>query len=173
MKQISDSLKLISNDKNDFKKVSVNLNDVINESALLYTEQLKNKQIRFEVVSSENPITMDMATVEFSQVMINLLSNAKHAVEELVEADQRFISIKVQKNKDLVWVEVENGGPQIPVEVQEKIFDSFFTTKPVGVGTGLGLSISVRIVSKLGGTLYLDKEADRPKFVIKLPLVSP
>ena len=68
-------------------------------------------------------------------------------------------------------VEVEDNGPGIPKEIQARVFDSFFTTKPPGKGTGLGLDISYNIVvQKHRGDLILDSEPGRTTFQIRLPM---
>jgi two-component system NtrC family sensor kinase len=73
-------------------------------------------------------------------------------------------------DSEFAYIKIKNGGPKIPSENKEKIFESFFTTKPVGMGTGLGLAISRKIIVKMGGTLILDETADSPTFIIKVPL---
>jgi two-component system C4-dicarboxylate transport sensor histidine kinase DctB len=170
IKKISASLKNISNDKNNYNKENVVVSDIISESTLLYTEQLKNKGVKFTVSFSNEKLMARMASSEFSQVMINLITNAKQATEHLVDPNQKYISINVTDDGNQMCIKVQNGGPRVPPENQEKIFESFFTTKPVGVGTGLGLSISKKIIVKMGGSLILDKNSDHPVFLISLPL---
>ncbi|MBI4542397.1 MAG: response regulator [Gemmatimonadetes bacterium] len=87
-----------------------------------------------------------------TQVFLNLLLNAAQAIEEGDPAAHR---IRVRSRREGQWlrVDVEDTGRGIPPEVLPKIFESFFTTKPVGTGTGLGLSISLGIVRDLGGDI--------------------
>ena len=70
-------------------------------------------------------------------------------------------------------VEVEDDGPGIPAEVQKRVFDAFFTTKPPGSGTGLGLDISYGIVvHKHRGDLWVESAPGRTVFSVALPRVQ-
>jgi PAS domain S-box-containing protein len=87
------------------------------------------------------------------QVFLNLLLNAAQALpERSAEPNEVRVSTALA-DPDHVMVEVADTGPGIPEGMLERIFDPYFTTKPVGVGTGLGLSIGRSIVTSLGGTL--------------------
>jgi histidine kinase len=93
------------------------------------------------------------------QVFINLLINARDAIEERwqgasgAEAPEKRIDLRGRLRDEGVVVEVEDTGPGIPEGLREKIFEPFFTTKEVGKGTGLGLSISYGIVRECNGTI--------------------
>ncbi len=107
---------------------------------------------------------------EIQQVLINLILNAAQACEGL-EDSRRLIQILCRENADWVEFLVQDQGPGIPFEIQDKIFEPFFTSKPVGVGTGLGLSISLEIAVNHGGELLLqESSAGRgAQFVLRLP----
>jgi signal transduction histidine kinase len=68
-----------------------------------------------------------------------------------------------------VEIAVTDSGRGIPRDVQRRMFDPFFTSKPVGKGTGLGLSISRAIIASHRGQLEYDASSDRTRFVIRLP----
>jgi signal transduction histidine kinase len=69
-----------------------------------------------------------------------------------------------------VLIIVKDNGPGIPVEIKDKIFQPFFTTKPTGQGTGLGLSLSYDIIKAHGGELKVEtKEGEGAGFIIQLP----
>lgn len=88
-----------------------------------------------------------------SQVFLNLLVNAAHAVRE-GQADRNEIRVETKvRGSDRVVVEVRDTGAGIAAHALPRIFDPFFTTKPIGVGTGLGLAICHRIVTALGGEM--------------------
>ena len=88
-------------------------------------------------------------------------------------AEGRLI-VRAKPTESGVVVEVEDNGPGIPEEIQSRIFDSFFTTKPPGSGTGLGLDISRNIViHHHGGNLTVDSEPGRTVFRVELPLRLP
>ena len=108
---------------------------------------------------------------ELNQVWTNLIDNAIYAVME--EADGQLI-VRAKPTESGVVVEVEDNGSGIPAEIQSRIFDSFFTTKPPGSGTGLGLDISRNIViHHHGGNLTVDSQPGRTVFRVELPLRLP
>ena len=91
---------------------------------------------------------------QVNQVVMNLLVNASHAIEERGD-----ITIKVsQQDEQFVCVEISDTGKGIPEDDLAHIFNPFFTTKPVGQGTGLGLSLSYSMVEKHGGELSVTSE---------------
>jgi two-component system NtrC family sensor kinase len=113
---------------------------------------------------------------ELSQVFLNLVVNAAHAISEKAEAsgstDRGTIRVCARACGDSVEVSVEDTGCGIPPELCARIFDPFFTTKPVGRGTGLGLSIARGIVAdKHGGELTVESEVGRgSRFLVRLPI---
>ncbi len=100
------------------------------------------------------------------QVLINLLVNASHAMEE-----RGFIRIKTYQKGDFVKIEVLDNGNGISEENQKKIFAPFFTTKPVGQGTGLGLHVSQSIMAKHGGEITVKSNVGAGTcFTLSLPI---
>ncbi len=107
---------------------------------------------------------------EISQVIMNLVINAAHAVES--EAPGRgTITIRTGVRDGGVWIEVADNGCGIQEENRSRIFDPFFTTKPVGKGTGLGLSLAYGIVQKHQGCIEVESVVGKgTTFRISLPL---
>jgi PAS domain S-box-containing protein len=106
---------------------------------------------------------------KLSQVFLNLIINAAHAIGE-GNTEQHRIGIRTWVEGNNVLAEVADTGKGIPPENLERIFEPFFTTKPVGVGSGLGLAICRRIVTDFGGTISVESEVGRgTRFVIRLP----
>lgn len=103
---------------------------------------------------------------QLNQVWTNLINNA---IESMKGKGQIIIRIK-QHNENSVRVEIEDNGPGIPLELQSKIFDPYFTTKPKGEGTGLGLSISQDIIDKHQGVLLFESAPGKTLFKVILPL---
>jgi signal transduction histidine kinase len=99
---------------------------------------------------------------ELNQVFINILSNAIDAVEAI--APPRKIEISTQteithsEQEAIISIEIRDNGTGIPEEIKDKVFDPFFTNKPIGQGTGLGLSVSYQIMQKHNGTLSIDSK---------------
>jgi signal transduction histidine kinase len=103
---------------------------------------------------------------ELNQVWTNLIDNAIDALNEKGE-------IRIQTKREANWaiVTIEDNGPGIPKEIQSRVFDAFFTTKPPGHGTGLGLNISYNIVVyKHHGDINLISEPGRTRFEVWLPI---
>jgi PAS domain S-box-containing protein len=112
---------------------------------------------------------------EINQVFLNILVNGAHAIGEVVSPDSGARGrIVVSTRRDGPWAEVRisDTGPGIPPEHQSRVFDLFFTTKPVGKGTGQGLAISHRVVvENHQGTIAFETARDQgTTFVVRLPL---
>jgi len=113
---------------------------------------------------------------EINQVILNLITNAAHAIKEQIDKGvytKGLIEIFTFTKENSVEIHVKDNGGGIPAEYREKVFNPFFTTKPVGMGTGQGLSISYKvIVNKHNGSLVFDTEPGKgTTFKITLPLV--
>jgi signal transduction histidine kinase len=103
---------------------------------------------------------------QLNQVFLNLLMNACEAIEK-----DGTVRIKTRYIDGRVRLEFHDDGPGIDEEVKSRIFDPFFSTKPVGVGTGLGLSLSHGIIERHGGQISVDSTPGQgTTFVIDLPL---
>jgi signal transduction histidine kinase len=113
---------------------------------------------------------LECRPTQITQVLLNLLNNARDAAEE---SEERWVQLDVTELADWIRISVTDSGKGIPVEIREKIMSPFFTTKAVGKGTGLGLSITKSIVDSHRGTLILDEESVQTRFVIELPKRQP
>ena len=78
--------------------------------------------------------------------------------------------LRTRRQGERVCVEIADNGPGIPADLQPRVFDAFFTTKPVGQGTGLGLDIAQRIVVRHHGELRLESEPGDTRFQVLLPI---
>jgi signal transduction histidine kinase/CheY-like chemotaxis protein len=109
---------------------------------------------------------------QLQQVLMNLIGNARQAIEE--QGKGGTISVKTKRIAEKrVLLEVSDDGPGIPQSIQPRIFDPFFTTKPPGVGTGLGLAIVLGIVREHGGKLHLTSNVGQGTvFSIELPAMA-
>jgi signal transduction histidine kinase len=103
---------------------------------------------------------------ELNQVWTNLIDNAVQAM-----GGTGTLTIRTARDGDQVLVEVGDTGPGIPADIQKRIYEPFFTTKPVGEGTGLGLDIAWRIVvNKHHGDLRVESQPGDTRFQVRLPL---
>jgi signal transduction histidine kinase len=103
---------------------------------------------------------------ELNQVWTNLIDNAAAAM-----AGTGTLTVRTARDDDNLLVEIRDTGPGIPPEIQKRIFEPFFSTKPVGEGTGLGLDIAWRIVAnKHHGDLRVQSVPGDTRFQVRLPL---
>jgi C4-dicarboxylate-specific signal transduction histidine kinase len=110
---------------------------------------------------------------ELQQVLLNFVINAEQSIVAAEAADRR-IMIRTFDRPGVVRVEVEDTGPGVPPEHESKLFQPFFTTKPVGEGTGLGLSVSYGIVRSFSGTIgYRRAVHGGAIFFVDLPAAPP
>ena len=108
---------------------------------------------------------------KLSQVFLNLLVNAAHAIEAGAPARNR-ITVRAWAEKDQVFAEVADTGRGIAPENLERIFEPFFTTKTSGFGSGLGLTMCKTLVGEFGGDLRVESELGKgSRFVVRLPAV--
>jgi len=150
------------------KVSSFSLKDLIHKSLNILINQAL-----FQDIKVNQDIEQDMPNVvgdmgQLQQVFTNLFMNAADAMggKGRLEIKAHFDSIK-----NHFTIVVSDTGSGIPVELREKIFDIFFSTKPVGKGTGLGLSISQNIIKLHGGNIMVEcPPSGGTKFILELPL---
>ncbi len=111
---------------------------------------------------------------DINQVVLNIIVNAAHAIEEVIQSTERkgLITIRTWREENDALISIRDTGRGIPENIREQIFDPFFTTKEVGKGTGQGLSIARSvIVEKHGGKLTFESELNQgTTFLIRLPI---
>jgi len=153
---------------NEYEKVDINW--LINESFVLLQETLRLERIdvKKELAESLPQVFCDYIRIE--QVITNLLSNAKDALQV---SDVKQLVVRSYQRDNNVFIEVEDSGKGIPKAIIGRVFDPFFTSKAVGQGTGLGLSISYTIIQEHRGTLAAySKEDEGACFTISLPIAT-
>lgn len=138
------------------------LSSIISEAQAMM--ELKSKQYHVPIsININDDVAIECDSVEIEQVAINLLSNAIDAVKGSVE---RWVRVEVSQRGDLAILRVLDSGGGIPVEVVQRLFQPFFTTKPVGEGTGLGLSIVKGILDQHKATITVDRTCPNTCFEI-------
>ena len=149
----------------------VRLTDVITSVAELRQRRLESEQIELRVEDRSAQYVSAVLT-ELQQVLLNFVVNAEQAIVASGRLPGR-ITIRSRDLDGRVVLEVEDTGPGIPADNEAKLFQPFFTTKPVGQGTGLGLSISYGIIDSLGGRIgYRNAPAGGAIFYFDLPAAS-
>ena len=157
-----------------------NLNRLVDESLRLAYQGLRTKEKDFsaQLTTDFDPDLPAVLAVpqDLSRVLINLCTNAFHAVEERQRQHpdgsyQPEVAVSTQATAGGVQIRVRDNGIGMPEHVKAKIFQPFFTTKPAGQGTGLGLSLSHDIVTTgHRGTLAVESEEGKgTEFVVTLP----
>ncbi|MFA7658149.1 MAG: ATP-binding protein [Candidatus Gastranaerophilaceae bacterium] len=157
LKNFSRFDEMVINDIDLIKEIDTTLN--------ILNNKIKNK---IEIVKEyeENIPIVEGYGGQLNQVFMNILDNACYAIK-----DKGTIFIRLQKTEKGVIIEFEDTGCGMAKEQLEKIFDPFYTTKPVGAGTGLGMSISEKVVQRHNGTIVVDSvEGKGTKFRIQLPI---
>jgi len=163
--KIVQGLRSFSRHSEDDLLASESLLTIIDDTLDLCSQRLANQGIGI-TVAKFSAIQINCRPAQISQVLVNLLNNAGDAIE--VRPD-KWIAIEVVEHDDVVDIRVSDSGDGISVEIEQKLFQPFFTTKPIGKGTGLGLSISKGIVAEHGGHLFLDRSRANTCFVVRLP----
>lgn len=134
----------------------------------------KSFNANFEMKADANLPSLMLVQQDIGRVILNLISNAFYAVNErkkhVVNEYTPSVTVITRLEQNRVLIVVEDNGLGIPLSVQQKIFQPFFTTKPAGEGTGLGLSLSYDIIKAHGGTIDMEsKEGEGTRFFIYLP----
>ncbi len=150
----------------------VRIADVVDD-----TLNLVKPQKEWRAVDTKLEVDGDLrATISpqrLTQVLLNLLLNAAHALEAKPKGEPRTITVRAKADGARARIEIEDDGPGVPAELGARIFEPFVTTKDVGAGTGLGLAVCRGIIEGAGGTITLDASYTKgARFVVDLPRVS-
>ena len=146
----------------------INLRDVIAEVIQLRRRDLDNLSIALDVeISTDHAVYANFTEIE--QVALNFVINAQQSIESSGRGSGRIL-IRLLDAGKRVRLEVSDNGPGVSPEDEPKLFQPFFTTKPVGKGTGLGLSVSYGIIDSYGGSIgYRTSEWGGATFFFELP----
>ena len=140
------------------------LNQVIESALNVAANEIKYKARVVKELASLPPVNCIAAQI--NQVLVNMLVNAAQAI-----ATQGVITVRSGVQDDQVWLEISDSGCGMPEDVQKRIFEPFYTTKPVGKGTGLGLSITWEIIQRHQGQVSVRSEPGQgTTFHITLPV---
>jgi len=154
------------------ERTVADINRVIDDTLELRRYALRTASVLVETrLDDALPLTW-ADPFQLQQVVLNLLTNAEHALTTW--EGERSLVITTESSGDQLIVRVKDSGPGIAPEHLQRVFNPFFTTKPVGEGTGLGLSISDGIVREHGGRIRAESRLGHgATFVIELPYVAP
>jgi len=149
------------------ERVRVRLNAILEDTLALRDYDLRLSQIRVHLGLAPDLPEVPADPHQLQQVFLNLINNALDAILE--KSPEGDLWVRTGVHEKHAFVEFTDSGPG--VKDASRVFDPFYTTKPVGKGTGLGLSICYGIVTEHGGMIHVRNEADRgATFRIELPL---
>ena len=155
------------------QKQTIDINNSIHATLVILGHKLREKEIVLEKDFGADLPLLQSDCSGLNQIWTNLLDNSIDAVQQHGRISVRTWAEKTSVNPDDsrtdLCISVTDNGTGIPLDSQPQIFDPFYTTKPVGVGTGIGLGIVQRIVDQYGGTIRFASEPGHTEFVVRLP----
>ncbi|MBS4059709.1 MAG: response regulator [Bacteroidetes bacterium] len=175
IREIINHVRLFSREQDYNNHFPINLVDVVNNTLLLVNRLFIDHYIDLKIIVKDPTLKVIGNPLQLEQVLLNILSNAKHAVEKKsknigADYNKRILMSILTKDK-FAGIEVEDNGVGIPENILNNIFDPFFTTKKAEEGTGLGLSISYGIIRDMHGNIeVMSKEGEFTKISIFLPI---
>lgn len=151
--------------------------EALGESISLFESKLRSNHIRLRVRKCDGPLLVRSRKQQLQQVFINLISNARQALngKTFVRPEEKSLEIDVERVQynglPMLSIRFFDQGCGIPAEMIDRVTQPFFTTKPAGQGTGLGLSISDTIVREHEGHLNIEsQEGAFTRVTLNLPL---
>ena len=172
IRKIIDHVRIFSRDHQSEKPEATDTREIITNALSMLQAQCKEHNIEIELDLPDLPMPVFGNKYRLEQVILNLISNAKDAVEEKFDSfdDAKRISIRNFRTKEKIFIEVEDNGSGICCEHLDRIFEPFFTTKSESMGTGLGLSICYGIIHDMDGAIKCSSEPGKgTSMSIELP----
>lgn len=179
MSHIIDHVRVFAREAGKPELNLVNVNDVVRSAMSMLKEQFRSHGLKWEWELAESLPFVSANPFSLEEVILNLIINARDAVEEYLKKHSKSTSPQVllrtfldsKGSKQYVKIEIIDWGIGIPQQLLSKVFDPFLTTKGPDRGTGLGLSISKSIVEQFGGTIDIKSASGQgTTAVISLPV---
>ncbi len=164
--QIIKGLQKFSREDSHDEFIEASFLEIINDVKGLCLSKIENEGVSLEVLGLEKDIKVICKPIPISQVLINILNNSLYAVNEC--EGERWIKIEVKEMETKVLIAITDSGPGFSIEIKDKIFNPFFTTKPIGDGTGLGLSISQGIIQNHDSKLSINESCSNTRIEFEL-----
>jgi signal transduction histidine kinase len=150
------------------ERESISVSTAIDTVLQLFGERLAQKSVSIHREYAPDLPLVSVYVSEINRLWAALLSNALDAVPQ-----GGSITVRACREPGAVLAEVVDNGPGVPPEIQDRIWEPFFTTKDVGQGAGLGLDIARRIVSRHSGSIELHQMPGETAFAVRLPAALP
>jgi PAS domain S-box-containing protein len=156
------------------ERISVAVSEVVSAALDLTSYALKTSGVEVTLDLAANvPLVLADAD-QLHQVFMNLIINAQKALQDHAPPRKLSLTSRFDRNTNTVRIAVADNGPGIPEAVRKRIFEPYFTTKPLGAGTGVGLAVCLGIVEAHGGTLTVGSaNGSGAVFTIVLPAGTP
>ena len=148
---------------------AISLSRVATQALGVLRPLLRDQRVSIQTELPDGLPTIRGFACRLEQIVLNLVINAVQAMEG--RNGPRLVRITTGGDLTEVWLCVEDSGPGFPPGIAERVFDRFFTTKPVGKGTGLGLWIAREIITEHGGTVTAENRAEGgARFRLRFPI---
>lgn len=161
MQTVIEHIRCFSRQADDPALESFDLNVSVNNALAMVKERFEHQGISFSIKLGEGIAQVTGNQYKFEHVILNLLTNARDAIETRAASDAAHkgcIEVQSKQENGVIMLSVQDNGCGIPETEQEKVFDIFYTTKSIDKGTGLGLSISAGIIKGMNAKLDLSSE---------------
>ncbi|MER8992458.1 PAS domain S-box protein [Mesorhizobium sp. M0678] len=153
-------------------QAETDLNQVIRAALEVTAYGARSSGIIIDTDFASGPLLAMADADHVTQVAANFLINSQHSLAG-VAGDRRIKVRTFRSDRGNPGFSVEDNGPGVPEAIRSRIFESYFTTKPVGVGTGIGLSISKSIIERHNGNIWFEEVSPRGvRFVVQLPAIA-
>jgi signal transduction histidine kinase len=178
-RRIIEHVRLFARESTGEYNISFSVNQCVQNAMSMIGVQIATHGIDITLQLDENIPNICGNSFQYEQVALNLLTNAKDALEErskqdsdtgIVDSLPLRLVITTRRNNDTIILEVIDNGSGVAKNNVHRIFDPFFTTKPPGKGTGLGLSISYGIIQEFGGTIEVIPQEKGTLVRVSVPL---
>lgn len=165
IRELINHVRVFSRDQEKKQRALFSINKVINNALMMVNKMFIDHQVDLEVSLSTQNIMVMGNEFQLEQVLLNILTNSKHAVDQKAKkGEAKDYNKKIALYSTLMGSELQislrDNGIGIPDAHIDRIFDPFFTTKQAEEGTGLGLSISYGIIKEMGGSIEVESQVD-------------
>ena len=178
IKNTIEHVRIFSRDQQNTHIEKVQLSQVIHDALSMISRQLSEQNIELIINKNKTGLAIEGNHYRLEQVILNLISNARYAVNEKSKKEnqaafKKQITIACEKQDDKAVISIRDNGIGIPEEILPNIFNPFFTTKSEDKGTGLGLSVSYGIILEMKGEIIAESKLNEyTEIKVYLPLLS-
>ena len=159
MAEIIDHMRVFTRRTEGVIKENININSIVEASFKFIGQQLFVHDIYIEKKLTENLPEILGDPIRLEQVMLNMITNARNALES-IERERKVINVDTYQEENKIIISISDNGCGIPEKIRKKIFQPFFTTHEPGKGTGLGLSVSSQIIKEHNGEIVCESKEE-------------